>query len=44
MSTTMTDYQIAEAALKKVLAALPCERTLLEQVTHTALPLSLIHI
>lgn len=38
MSTPMTDYQISEAALKKVLATLPCERTQLEQVTHTALP------
>lgn len=38
MSTSMTDFQIAEAALQKVLATLPCERNILEQANHTALP------
>lgn len=41
MPTPMTDDQIAEVALSKVLATLPCERTLLEQATHTALPFML---
>lgn len=36
--TTLSDSQIAEAALYKVLATLPYDRALLEQVTHTALP------
>lgn len=39
MTTSLTDYQIAEKALQLVLATLPCERKLLEQATHTALPL-----
>ena len=38
MIAPMTDYQIAEVALSKVLATLPCERKLLEQANHTALP------
>lgn len=38
MTTPMTDYQIAEAALNKVLATLPCERNLMEQATHMILP------
>lgn len=41
MPPPMTDYQIAEVALKKVLATLPCERSLLEQTTHTVLPFML---
>lgn len=36
--TTLSEFQIAEAALIKVLAALPYDRSLLEQLTHTALP------
>jgi len=38
MIAPMTDYQIAEVALSNVLPTLPCERKLLEQANHTALP------
>lgn len=38
MSPLSTDFQIAETALQKVLATLPCDREVLEQLSHTGLP------